>query len=145
VERIDRYTLEAKIGEGGFGSVYRGRHEVLGRQVAVKVLHVRRGVERFLREAQVLAKLDHPNVVRVHDSGVTDDGRAFLVLDLLEGITLAEHLESGAIPLGEAVWILEQVLQALACAHEQGVVHRDLKPRTSSSRARRLGRTSGPS
>ncbi|MAQ17180.1 MAG: hypothetical protein CMN30_20600 [Sandaracinus sp.] len=125
---IDRYELVGELGAGAYGRVYRARHQVLEREVALKVLEATDEKERFLREAAVLARLRHPNIVEVYDSGTTDDGHAFLALELLEGETLAQRLKSsGAVPVAEAVWILDQVLAALEAAHAQGIVHRDLK------------------
>tara|TARA_B100001750_G_C15379965_1_gene531928 strand:+ start:253 stop:579 length:327 start_codon:yes stop_codon:yes gene_type:complete len=91
---IDRYEILEEIGAGGFGRVYRARHQVLGRMVALKVLLARRERERFLREAAVLAQLDHPNIVRIFDSGVTAAGEPFLALELLEGETLAQRMQT---------------------------------------------------
>ena len=125
---IDRYELREELGAGAFGRVYRARHRVLDRVVALKVLEAHSEKERFLREAAVLARLDHPNIVKIYDSGTTDDGHAFLALELLEGETLSQRLrETGAQPVAEAIWIVDQILAALDAAHAQGIVHRDLK------------------
>lgn len=128
MEVIDRYELLEELGAGAFGRVYRARHQVLGREVALKVLLDRSERERFLREAAILAQLDHPHIVKVYDSGTTPDGHAFLALELLEGETTAQRLRStGAQPVAEATWIVDQLLEGLAAAHERGIVHRDLK------------------
>lgn len=119
------------IGSGGFGEVYRGYDEKLGRKVALKSLRVERmwdqeGRARFLREARMLSQLDHPNICRIHDL-VTAHGREFLVLELLSGVSLARRIEQGC-PRPRQLAIAEQVARALAAAHEKGIVHRDLKP-----------------
>jgi serine/threonine protein kinase len=114
------------------GEVYRARDTRLGRDVAIKVLpedQVRDAdrVARFQREAQVLASLNHPNVAAIH--GLQKDGNTdFLILELVEGETLAERISRGAIPADEAVEIGKQIAEALSAAHEKGIVHRDLKP-----------------
>jgi|SoiMethySBSTD1v2_1073268.scaffolds.fasta_scaffold28364_3 serine/threonine-protein kinase len=126
------YQILEPLGRGGMGEVYRARDNKLGRDVAIKVLpedHARDAdrVARFQREAQVLASLNHPNVGAIHDlqkHGDTD----FLILELVEGETLAERISRGAIPADEAVDIARQIAEALSAAHEKGIVHRDLKP-----------------
>ncbi len=132
-----RYEIEAKLGEGGIGRVYRARHLKLGRPVAVKVLLERfRGTEavraRFEREAQTLSALQHPNIVTVTDYGVLQDpiaaGCPYLVMELVDGSDLDVLLEQGLIPIERAVGLMIQVLRSLAYAHESGIVHRDLKP-----------------
>ena len=127
------YRVEALLGSGGMGSVYRGVQESLKRPVAIKVLRAELGqdaaiVARFRREAELAASLAHPNIAQVTDFGV-EEGRAYLVMDLLEGEPLAETIESeGRLDEARTVRIAMQVLTALAMAHERGVVHRDLKP-----------------
>ncbi len=125
---VDRYELIEELGAGGFGRVYRARHQLLRREVALKVLLAPNERDRFLREATILAQLEHPHIVEVFDSGTTAEGLAFLALELLEGETTAQRLRStGAQPVGEAIWIVDQLLDGLAAAHERGIVHRDLK------------------
>jgi serine/threonine protein kinase/Tol biopolymer transport system component len=126
------YTLTACIGAGGMGEVYRARDSKLGRDVAVKVLppHFTSDPERrsrFAREARVLATLNHPNIATIH--GLEDsDGMTALVLELVEGESLADRLERGPLPSSHAITIAAQIADALDAAHEKGIVHRDLKP-----------------
>lgn len=128
-----RYLLEDEVASGGMGSVWRARDQVLGRPVAVKVLHDRLAgepdiLERFRREAVAAARLSHPNVVRVFDTGI-DEGVCFIVMELFEGTTLHERIrEDGPLPPAEAVRVVRGVLQGLAHAHREGVIHRDVKP-----------------
>ncbi len=128
----DRYVIEGLLGEGGVGRVYRARHTALNRSVALKVLlaeHEGSEVlrERFRREAETLAALSHPHIVAVTDFGV--DGEVmFLVMELLEGRTLAELSRETPIEPRRGLAIVRQVLLALGYAHARGVVHRDLKP-----------------
>jgi hypothetical protein len=128
-----RYVLQDQIAAGGMGTVWRARDEVLGRFVAVKVLHDRLAkdpdtLERFRLEAVAAARLSHPAVVRVFDTGI-DDGVCFIVMELFEGRTLEDMLaREGALDPARAVRIVRHVLDALAHAHREGVVHRDVKP-----------------
>ncbi|MFL6165276.1 MAG: serine/threonine-protein kinase [Ornithinibacter sp.] len=127
-----RYVLEAPIGRGGMGEVWRGTDTVLGRQVAVKTIDLRSlrdesGAARFEREARATAGLSHPNVVTVHDSGVEGD-TAYIVMELLPGPSLADELAEGPVPVDEVVEVARQVASALDAAHARGLVHRDIKP-----------------
>jgi len=127
-----RYVLEARIGRGGMGEVWRGTDSVLGREVAVKTIDLRSlrdesGAARFEREARATAGLSHPNVVTVHDSGVEGD-TAYIVMELLPGPSLAEELADGPLPVDEVVEVGRQVASALDAAHARGLVHRDIKP-----------------
>jgi len=130
--RLGPYEVIGQLGEGGMGVVYRARDTKLNRDVALKILPAEFALDpdrraRFTREAQVLAALDHPNIGSIY--GIEDSETAHaLVLQLVEGPTLAERIEAGAIPFDEAVPIARQIAEALAAAHEQGIVHRDLKP-----------------
>jgi serine/threonine protein kinase len=128
-----RYSLLEELGRGGMGAVYRGVDELLGREVAIKVAHAPVGAggaalaERLRAEARVLARLEHPGIIPVHDAGVLGDGRIFYVMKLVHGRTLTGVLDR--IPdLDRRLDILERVVEAAAFAHGQGVVHRDLKP-----------------
>jgi eukaryotic-like serine/threonine-protein kinase len=129
----DRYRLGDPIATGGMGTVYRAVDQVLGRQVAVKVLKRELAedptfVERFRREARAAARLSHPNVAGVYDYGELDD-QAFIVMELVEGETLAARIaRAGPLPWPDAFAIGEQVARALAAAHAHGLVHRDVKP-----------------
>jgi serine/threonine-protein kinase len=129
-----RYRLDALLGEGGMGAVYRGEQIYLHRPVAVKVLHPEfaasaDAVARFRREAELMARLDSRHIVQVMDFGVTPEGRFYLVLELLEGESLHDLLSrEGRLQPAAAVDLLNQLLDGLGAAHGAGVVHRDLKP-----------------
>ena len=130
----EKYLLEEKLGVGGMGTVYRARHLLIDRPVAVKVLN-QRFVEdeaaqtRFRREAKAAGRLQHPNAVGVTDFGTSADGYVYIVMELLEGQTLRDLLaKDGPLDLAHAVSIMLQVASAVAAAHEAGIIHRDLKP-----------------
>jgi eukaryotic-like serine/threonine-protein kinase len=129
-----RYHLEALVGKGGMGEVWRARHTALQTQVAVKFLHAgsaasERAQRRFLTEAQVTANLRTRHAVQVFDFGVTGDGRPYLVMELLEGETLDRRIaREGRLPVVATAAILEQAARALDRAHTLGIVHRDFKP-----------------
>jgi serine/threonine-protein kinase len=128
----DRYELHAVLGEGAFGRVYRGRDRRLERPVAVKVIKPwwaedSAWVERFQREAQLLARVSDPGIVQVYDIGHAEEG-PYYVAELVEGESLAERLRRGPLPAAEARSVAEQLCRALASAHAQGVVHCDVKP-----------------
>ncbi len=129
---VGRYEIEALIGRGGMGEVYRARDTRLRRDVAVKVLPATftsdaERMARFEREAHLLASLNHPHIATIHGLEEADSVRA-LVMELVEGPTLAERLQQGAMPLEEALAIARQMAEAIEYAHERGIVHRDLKP-----------------
>lgn len=131
----DRYALGRLVGRGGMGSVYVARDRLLDRDVAIKVSNIVVGgadpahpdAERVEAEARMLARLEHPGIVPVHDAGLTTDGRLFYAMKLIGGRTLAEHLAS-APDLSARIAIFERVVDTVAFAHAAGVVHRDLSP-----------------
>ena len=120
---IDRYTIVALIRSGSQGSVYRGRDEVLRREVAVKV----RPDDGLLHEARALSSLNHPNVAGVYDF-VTEEARAFMVMEFIAGATLAEVLAGGPLPPGEVVRLGLQLARGLAAIHSAQIAHCDVKP-----------------
>lgn len=126
------YQFDLMIGQGGMGAVYRGRQLNLGRAVAIKILHRDHGTdyayaERFRREAQALAQMNHPNIVSVFDFGVVGEYLHY-VMEYVEGVDLHQQLTFGVISPGRAVEILAKVCDALTFAHSMGIVHRDIKP-----------------
>ncbi|MCL4838256.1 MAG: serine/threonine protein kinase, partial [Thermoanaerobaculia bacterium] len=130
--RIGPYEVTAQLGEGGMGEVYRATDTKLKRDVAIKVLPAvftqdRERLARFEREAQLLAQLHHPNIASIFGLEESAGSRA-LVMELVEGPTLAERLAGDALPLPESLSIARQIAEALEEAHEKGIVHRDLKP-----------------
>ncbi len=130
---VGDYVVERHIGAGAMGDVYAGLHPVIGKRVAIKVIKRELATradsaERFLREARAVNQVDHPSVVDVFALGRLDDGRLYLVMDLLAGESLRERLRTGPLAPAIALAILGQVAEALDVAHGKGVVHRDLKP-----------------
>jgi eukaryotic-like serine/threonine-protein kinase len=130
----DRYEIVRRIGEGGMGAVYEGRHIVLGRAVAVKVLLEKflektELVARLLQEARMASAIGHENIVDVTDFGTTADGRSFVVMEFLEGEALAQLvIRDAPLAVDRCLRIARQVVSALGAAHEKGIVHRDVKP-----------------
>jgi serine/threonine-protein kinase len=127
-----RYRLEARLGEGGMGVVYRARHVLIDRVVALKLIrpdlrsetHLRAWM---LREARAANRVDHAHIVQIHDVGETEDGELYLVMEYLVGTALSAECAKGQMPIERAVDVIEQMCAALARAHDLGVVHRDLK------------------
>src|SRR5215510_1326095 len=130
-ETVGIYRIETLLGRGGMGEVYRAHDAKLNRDVAVKVLpsafvNDRERLSRFQREARLLASLNHPNIASI--LGLEESGNiSALVMELVEGPTLADRIRQGPIPIDEALAIAKQVCEALEYAHERGIVHRDLK------------------
>src|SRR5215475_10988760 len=130
--QLGSHTVTALLGRGGMGEVYRARDLKLKREVAIKILpdefsREPERVARFQREAEVLASLNHPNIAAIYDVDEANGSR-FLVLELVEGDTLADRIKRGPIPVDEALSIAKSICEALEAAHEKGIVHRDLKP-----------------
>jgi serine/threonine protein kinase/Tol biopolymer transport system component len=130
--RLGRYEVVTLLGRGGMGRVYRARDATLGRDVAIKALahsfeEDSSNLRRFEREARVLAALSHPGIAAIYGFE-TIDGAPYLVLELIEGETLLDRLEEGALPFSQAIAVATSVAEALEEAHRQGIVHRDLKP-----------------
>ncbi|MBL0218414.1 MAG: serine/threonine protein kinase [Myxococcales bacterium] len=131
---IGHYKIKEFLGEGGMGTVYEVEHVALGRSYALKVLRARvverdeTAADRFLREARTAARVRHPNIVDVFDFGHMPDGRPYFVMELLEGESLADRVERGALQPAEVVSIARQTATALAAAHERGVIHADVTP-----------------
>src|SRR5262245_37375257 len=131
-QQLGSYELTALLGKGGMGQVYRARDTKLKRDVAIKILPDEFSsdparVSRFQREAEVLASLNHPNVGAIYGIEQSNDTNA-LVLELVDGPTLAERLKAGSIPVDEALVLANQIAEALEAAHKKGIFHRDLKP-----------------
>ncbi len=130
--RLGHYEIAGAIGKGGMGEVWRARDSKLGREVAIKTLpeefaQDEQRLARFEREAKLLGSLNHPNIATIH--GLEEhNGQQFLVMELVEGETLAERIEAGPVPVGEAIPLFVQIAEGLEVAHEKGVIHRDLKP-----------------
>src|SRR5436309_8629186 len=130
--QLGSHEITALIGKGGMGEVYRARDTKLKRDVAIKILPEEFSrdpdrVGRFQREAEVLALLNHPHIAAIY-SLEEADGSRFLVLELVEGLTLADRLKRGQLPIEEALTISKRICEAIEAAHEKGIIHRDLKP-----------------
>jgi serine/threonine protein kinase len=132
----DRYQILRVIGTGGMGTVYEAKHKVIGKRVAVKVLHAQLihdtdATSRFLDEARAVASIGHANIVDCSDVGVMSNGAPFIVLEYLEGITLHDEIEMKILSVRRALRVIGQIASGLEAAHVQGVIHRDLKSETS--------------
>lgn len=132
-QRIKHYEIVSLIGEGGMGEVYLANDTILGRRIALKVLQSfvsndSDRLRRFSQEARAASRLNHPNVCVVHEIGETDDGRPFIAMEHVEGVTLRQRLKSQVLKLGDVLDIAIQIADALTAAHETGIVHRDIKP-----------------
>ena len=131
---LQEYVIESKLGVGGMGVVYKATHQLIGKGVAIKVLRPDispdpRDMDRLLDEARIISSIKNRGIINIFGAGTLDDGRNYLIMELLEGEALEQRMQRETkIPAGDAVIILEQVLSALTAAHEAGVVHRDLKP-----------------
>jgi serine/threonine-protein kinase len=131
---IGNYVIERELGRGGMGAVYAGTHQLIGKRAAIKVLlpqvsHRADLVQRFFNEARAATAIEHPGIVEVYDYGVGPDGNAFLVMEYLEGESLASRMKShGRLAVPVAVWFARLIAFALGAAHRVGIVHRDLKP-----------------
>jgi serine/threonine protein kinase len=123
-----RYEILARIGRGGMGTVFRGRDRALDREVAIKVttLSTAADADRLRREARTLARLEHPNIAAVHDVGQLPDGRVFTVMTLVRGERL--DVRAAALPLADRLRLFDRICDAVAFAHAQRIVHRDLTP-----------------
>src|SRR5712692_8390129 len=120
--RLGPYEILAPLGAGGMGEVYRARDPRMGRDVAIKI-SAEQFSDRFSREVHAVAALNHPNICHIYDVGPN-----YLVMELVEGPTLAELIKEGAAPLEQALPVARQIADALEAAHEKGIIHRDLKP-----------------
>jgi serine/threonine protein kinase len=133
-EMLGSHRILRKLGAGGMGAVYLAEHALIGRKVAIKILlpevsHNDEIVQRFFNEARIASALDHPGIIQVFDFGYRADGRAFIVMEYLDGESLGARLERrGRLPLDESLRIAHQCTGALDMAHRRGVVHRDIKP-----------------
>ncbi|MCA9677947.1 MAG: serine/threonine protein kinase, partial [Myxococcales bacterium] len=132
-ETLGQYRIVDVVGQGGMAEVYVGEHEVVQHRVAIKVVHSRhvgdrRMAQRLIYEARAVAAIRHPGIVEFYDFGCADDGRPYIVMELLQGETLAARLERGPLPVDQAVAFARQMASALGAAHGHGIIHRDLKP-----------------
>jgi serine/threonine protein kinase len=131
--RLGRYQITAKLGQGGFGVVYRAYDQELRREVAIKLPHRHRisepeDAEAYLAEARMLARLDHPHIVAVHDVGRLEDGLCYVVTKFIAGSDLANRIRQGRLAETEAAEVVAAVAEGLHHAHQSGLVHRDIKP-----------------
>ena len=130
---VSRYRLEKTLGEGGMGRVYLGVQQAIGSRVAIKVLSEEctrnpELLERFFAEARAVNLIRHENIISVLDLATLPDGRPFIIMEYIEGHTLAHHVRRQVAPLGGVAQVIGEVLSGLAAAHAIGIVHRDMKP-----------------
>jgi serine/threonine protein kinase/lipopolysaccharide biosynthesis regulator YciM len=143
-ETISHYRIIEQIGEGGMGVVYLAEDTLLGRRVAIKTLTAARGTAnqhirtRFLREAQAVSKLSHPHIATIYDYGETEDRRPYIVMELVEGKTLAQLMQEESLTIPRTIQIVREVAEALSEAHRHGIIHRDIKPSNIAVNARGL-------
>ena len=130
--RIGPYRIVRRLGQGGMGAVYEAVHELIGRKVAIKVLHPQYAAdaeltERFFNEARVVNLVDHPGLVQVSDYGRHSDGTSYIVMEFLRGETLGQRLrrQGKALPTPDVVLLAWQIADSLLAAHEKGIVHRE--------------------
>jgi serine/threonine-protein kinase len=132
-QTVGNYRVTSLLGEGGMGVVYQAEHPVIGRKVAIKVLHIALAkdpevVARFFNEARAIHTVGHPNIVEILDFGQTPDGQPYFTMEFLGGEALNERIARGPLSPAEAADVADQICDALAAAHRKGVIHRDLKP-----------------
>ncbi|MBT8493431.1 MAG: serine/threonine protein kinase, partial [Deltaproteobacteria bacterium] len=133
-EVVGEYVIQSKLGSGGFGSVFKAEHPVIGKLVAIKVLHRKYSgdpeiVSRFVAEARAVNQIRHRNIIDIFGFGQLEDGRQYYVMEYLAGLTLDEYLAAkGQLEAGDAIAILRGIAKALDAAHRKGIAHRDLKP-----------------
>ena len=132
-QTIGNYRVTRQLGEGGMGVVYEAEHPVIGRKVAIKLLHLALArdpevVARFFNEARAIHTVGHENIVEIMDFGQTADGQPYFIMEFLAGEAMNERIARNVLPPVEACEIAEQICRALGAAHEKGIIHRDLKP-----------------
>jgi len=137
VPRLEGYAIQHQLGEGGMGTVWKGIQLSTKRAVAIKFLSARafeseRAQRRFVREVELSAKLEHPNIARIYDSGLRH-GAYYYAMELVEGVSLDKYVEDNKLDQAQILAIMQTVCQAIHHAHQREVVHRDLKPRNGSS------------
>src|SRR5919205_792387 len=129
---ISHYRVLGQIGEGGMGVVYVAEDTRFGRRVAIKIPHAGKEEShyraRFLREARAVSKLNHRNIATIYDMGQTDDGRPYIVMELVSGQTLGDILAGDGLSVARAVEVIREVAEALSEAHAHKIIHRDIKP-----------------
>ncbi|MEM7147943.1 MAG: serine/threonine-protein kinase, partial [Verrucomicrobiota bacterium] len=133
LERVGKFSIKRRLGEGGFGTVYlASQSEPVKRDVAVKIIKLGMDTEevlaRFRAEQQALASLDHPNIAKVFDAGLTDEGRPYFVMEFIKGDGLLSYCDRNHLVLTERLQLFLQLCDAVAYAHQRGIIHRDLKP-----------------